>query len=139
VNKIILIVSVVLVILAAGYFVYNIYQAPTYKAVSPITTNNVPAVPATTKQPAQQAAPQLSALISIKDFAFNPATLNIKVGTVVTWTNNDPMPHQIKSVYFNSAALNNSQSFQFTFSNAGEYDYSCAIHPSMKGKIIVTE
>ena len=80
-----------------------------------------------------------NASVSIKNFAFNPTPLNIKEGTTVTWTNNDPVPHQIKSSTFNSAALTNGQTFSFTFSTAGTYDYSCAIHPSMLGKIIVTK
>lgn len=89
------------------------------------------------QQPVQ---PQnLTASVSIQNFAFNPTPLNIKVGTTVTWTNNDPMPHQIKSDTFNSSALTNGQSFSFTFSTAGQYSYSCAIHPSMHGQIVVTQ
>ena len=76
-------------------------------------------------------------MISIKNFAFSPATLTIKKGATVTWTNSDSAPHQIKSATFNSAALNQGQSFSFTFNTAGTFDYSCAIHPSMLGKIIV--
>jgi plastocyanin len=49
------------------------------------------------------------------------------------------MPHQIKSATFNSSPLSQGQTFQFTFSSVGSYDYSCAIHPSMLGKIIVTQ
>ena len=75
--------------------------------------------------------------ISIHNFAFNPATLTVKKGTTVTWTNDDPMPHQIKSVSFNSDALSTGQTFSFTFNDAGSFDYSCAIHPSMTGQIIV--
>jgi plastocyanin len=77
--------------------------------------------------------------VSIKNFAFNPATLTIKPRTTVTWTNNDSAAHQIKSNTFNSAVLNPGESFSFTFFNAGQYNYSCAIHPSMLGKIIVTQ
>lgn len=81
----------------------------------------------------------LTASVSIKNFAFNPASLTVKVGTTVTWVNNDSTPHQIKSGTFNSNIMSNGQTFQFTFSSAGEYNYSCAIHPSMQGKIVVTQ
>ncbi len=81
----------------------------------------------------------LSASVSIQNFAFNPTPLNIKAGTTVTWTNNDSVPHQIKADTFNSAALTNGQTFSFTFSVAGTYNYSCAIHPSMHGQIVVTQ
>ncbi len=75
--------------------------------------------------------------ISIKNFSFDPAVLNINKGATVIWTNNDPVPHQIKSATFNSDILSNSQTFSFTFNDVGSFDYSCAIHPSMTGQIIV--
>lgn len=75
--------------------------------------------------------------VSIKNFAFNPAELAVKLGDTVTWTNDDSAPHQIKSTSFNSAVLSTGQSYSFTFTQAGTFDYSCAIHPSMAGKIIV--
>ena len=80
--------------------------------------------------------------IAIKNFAFSPAALTIKTGTTVTWTNQDGAPHQISSdpgapVAFNSESLANGASYQFTFTQAGTYDYHCTIHPAMKGTIIV--
>jgi plastocyanin len=79
--------------------------------------------------------PQAS--VTISNFAFNPATLTISKGTTVTWTNQDSTQHTIKSSSFNSQTLNKGGTFEFKFDNAGTYDYSCGIHPSMKGKIIV--
>jgi plastocyanin len=78
-----------------------------------------------------------SASIDIQNFAFNPATLKIKQGTTVVWTNNDSVPHQIKSDAFNSDRLSQGQSFSFTFKTAGRFDYICAIHTTMAGTIIV--
>lgn len=122
-NKIILvlIIIIVLLILGGAYFM----SQPTNKQT-------------TTQQPAQQPT-NLNANVSIKSFAFNPTPLTIKAGTTVTWTNNDPMPHQIKSSEFNSSVLSAGDTFSFTFSDVGQYDYSCAIHPSMKGQIIITQ
>lgn len=82
-------------------------------------------------------AESTSQAVGIRNFAFDPATLTVKKGTTVTWTNQDSVPHQIKSGSFNSAALGNGQSFSFTFDETGTFDYSCAIHPSMLGRIIV--
>jgi plastocyanin len=117
-NKIFLawVAVVTLIIVAVGYFLYM------------------------GNQNQQQSQPEsLNNEIKIENFAFNPASLEIKVGAIVTWTNNDSSPHQIKSDNFNSSVLNKGEKYQFTFSEAGEYDYSCAIHTSMKGKIIVTK
>jgi plastocyanin len=102
------------------------------KSKLPSTTNII-----VSQQPVN--TQKLTASVSIKNFAFNPKPLNIKVGTTVTWTNNDPMAHQIKSATFNSSPLSNGQTFSFTFSTAGTYNYSCAIHPSMLGKIVVSQ
>jgi len=86
--------------------------------------------------PTSESATGLNA-INIQNFSFNPSTLTIKKGVTVIWTNNDSAPHQIKSSALNSNELVNGQSFSFTFTNSGTFEYSCAIHPSMTGKIIV--
>ena len=100
----------------------NLYGTPT-----PNNTGTVPTVGQTTT----------SNSINIANFAFDPATLTVAKGTTVTWTNSDTATHQIKSDTFNSAALATGQSFSFTFNTVGSFAYSCAIHPSMTGTIIV--
>jgi len=78
--------------------------------------------------------------IMIKNFAFNPSTLTVKVGTTVTWTNEDSTPHQLISDSGNeisSQSLSNGQTYSHAFNTAGTFDYHCSIHPTMKGKIIV--
>jgi plastocyanin len=78
--------------------------------------------------------------VFIAGFAFNPATLQVKVGTTVTWTNNEPAPHTITSADFvGSGTLTEGQTFSYTFTQAGDYEYFCGIHPSMRGEIQVTE
>ena len=75
--------------------------------------------------------------VTIKNFSFSPGTLTVKVGTTVAWVNEDSAAHTIKSDTFSSGELSNGQKFEFRFEKAGSFDYSCGIHPSMKGKIIV--
>jgi plastocyanin len=92
------------------------------------------------KQSPSQPQPQMKVeanAVTIQNFAFNPATLTVKQGTKVTWTNQDTMIHKIKSATFNSPDLNQGDKFEFTFDNPGSFDYSCSIHPSMTGKIVV--
>lgn len=87
---------------------------------------------------AQQPQTQVKAnTITIQNFTFNPSTLTVKQGTKVTWTNQDSATHKIKSDTFNSSDLNQGDKFEFTFNNKGSFDYSCSIHPSMTGKIVV--
>ena len=79
-----------------------------------------------------------AAAITIKDFAFSPANLTVKSGTIVTWTNEDSMSHLISSHgNFESNTLNKGASYNYTFKTIGTYPYICTIHPSMKGTIVV--
>lgn len=156
---IVLLVLVILVIVGLGTFLY--YQSLN-KSVKPIVTNqnlNSPTIInmnqninkdiglPTVTTPAMQGTPVIntnSSLpdyqpvnISISNFAFRPQNQTVKIGTTVTWTNDDPAPHQIAGSNFGSQPLNTGDSFSFTFTKAGTYDYHCAIHPSMTGQIIV--
>lgn len=78
-------------------------------------------------------------MVTIQNFAFNPATTTVKAGTKVTWTNEDSTTHHVVSDngVFDSGALNNGQSYSFTFNKTGSYPYHCSIHPSMTGNIVV--
>lgn len=75
--------------------------------------------------------------VNIQDFAFSPATVTIKTGDAVKWTNSDSAPHTISASGFGSQNLNTGDSYSRTFAAAGTYDYICGIHPSMKGTVIV--
>ena len=74
----------------------------------------------------------------IEDFAFEQS-LTVPVGTTVRWTNRDSAPHRISSVdqVFSSATLNEGDSFEFAFEEAGTHDYICTIHPEMTGTVTV--
>lgn len=77
--------------------------------------------------------------VNIVNFTFTPETLTVKVGTTVTWTNNDSTTHRPVSDtgVFDSGDLPPGAAFSFTFNNTGTYSYHCSIHPYMTGKVIV--
>lgn len=79
--------------------------------------------------------------VSIVDFAFDAQVIEIPVGTTVTWTNQDSAPHTTTANdgTWDSAVLEQGDSFSFTFDTAGTFDYICNIHPSMTGQVVVTE
>ncbi len=87
----------------------------------------------------QSPSPIAGNTITIKNFAFNPSTITIKVGENVTWINEDSASHQVKedAGLFESSTLGTGQSYTYIFTTAGTYNYICTIHPSMKGKVIV--
>ena len=79
--------------------------------------------------------------VKIDNFTFGPGTLTVPVGTTVTWTNKDDIPHTVVSTddpkTFKSKVLDTDEKFSFTFSKAGTYPYFCSIHPKMTGKVVV--
>jgi plastocyanin len=98
-----------------------------------------PAPSATTTPPASTGGGNS---ITLKNFAFDPPTLTVKTGTVVTWVNDDGATHTIVSdagspAAFSSDPLSPGAFYSFTFTQPGMYPYHCSIHPSMKGTILV--
>ena len=78
--------------------------------------------------------------VSIDNFTFTPKALTVKAGMSVTWTNHDDIPHGIASsdnAFKRSAALDTDDSYSFTFTAPGTYQYFCYIHPVMVGTIVV--
>jgi plastocyanin len=78
--------------------------------------------------------------VSIDNFSFGPQTLTVKAGTTVTWTNKDDIPHGIASsnnAFKKGPALDTDESFSFTFTTPGAYQYFCYLHPHMVGSIVV--
>ncbi len=74
-------------------------------------------------------------------YAFDPATLTIKKGTQVVWTNASDAPHTVTSdtSAFNTPnQITENQTFSFTFTTAGTFAYHCEIHTYMTATITVT-
>jgi plastocyanin len=80
-----------------------------------------------------------TAEVKIDNFVFGPAAMTVPVGTTVTWTNRDDIPHTVVSTekVFKSKVLDTDEKFSFTFTKPGEYPYFCSIHPKMTGKVVV--
>jgi plastocyanin len=86
---------------------------------------------------AQQTPP--AAEISIKNFKFLPPSLTVASGTAVTWVNNDEEPHNVVSPdrAFRSKAIDGGEKFTQVFDKPGTFKYLCAVHPQMRGEIVV--
>ncbi|MFI5219157.1 MAG: cupredoxin domain-containing protein [Bacteroidia bacterium] len=70
--------------------------------------------------------------------AFTPGTRTVTVNTTVTWTNKDGAAHTVTSSSFTgSGNIASGGTFNHTFTAAGTYDYHCALHSNMNGKVIV--
>ncbi len=86
-----------------------------------------------------QQPPNESAEVKIDNFSFSVQTLSVAVGTTVTWTNRDDIPHTVVAddKSFKSKVLDTDEKFSYKFNKAGTYPYFCSIHPKMTGKVIV--
>ncbi|MCR4274502.1 MAG: cupredoxin domain-containing protein [Candidatus Campbellbacteria bacterium] len=83
-----------------------------------------------------------TASVAIENFAFSPKTVTVKKGTSVTWTNKDSAPHTVSVVGGagpSSVSLATGATFSFTFDTVGVFQYTCSLHPSMQGTVVVTE
>ena len=79
---------------------------------------------------------------------FDPENVKTTVGSLVTWMNDDSLPHTVTSGVvnnnspaadgkFDSGIMNQGDSYPFVFDEVGEYPYYCMIHPWMTGRVIV--
>jgi plastocyanin len=85
------------------------------------------------------AVPANATGVEIKDFAFNPANVTVKVGTAVTWTNDDSVGHTVTTDNGSLASqeLQQGQTYSSTFTTAGTVSYFCAIHRFMTATVVV--
>jgi amicyanin len=111
--------------------------------VQPMTTS--PTSPQTTQLLTVATIPVLQTTTSvsdntirIKNLAFDPTGITVKMGSTVRWVNQDSVPHRIVFADgADSTVLAASQSWSRKFDQAGTYDYACTIHPTMQGTVIV--
>ena len=82
--------------------------------------------------------------VTLSNYMFSPATITVKAGTTVTWSNQDSVTHTVTSddsskVSFKSGNIKDGDNYTFTFDTAGTYTYHCTPHPYMHGTVIVTK
>lgn len=95
--------------------------------------------------------------VTLQTFRFEPGDIEVEAGTTVSWTNNDDILHTVTSGIgqeqgvpgvsqdkdakpdgmFDQEMDSVGSTFEFTFEKAGTFDYYCAIHPGMTGKVTV--
>jgi plastocyanin len=88
-----------------------------------------------------QAAGAQARTIAIGNFTFSPANIEVPVGTKLTWSNEDDVPHTIVStdggVPIKSPPLDTDQKYTAVFDKPGTYRYFCSLHPQMTGTVVV--
>jgi plastocyanin len=109
---------------------------------SEIQQKQSPARPKAAQENDPGAAPKgVPNQVVIDNFTFNPRTLTVAAGTKVTWVNHDDVPHTATSTrkprLIDSGTLDTDDKFEHVFKTPGTYEYFCAVHPHMTGRIIV--
>ncbi len=122
-------------------------EASVYTACGNIVTNlGAPeAAPTATATPEPTSTPSAQTVMSdIQNFTLE--NLTVTKGTMITWTQQDSVPHTTTSGepsnttdIWDSSTPSQGQSFSFTFDQAGTFKYFCTIHPSMQATVTVTE
>jgi len=141
---IVLLTCIVLLIVLSGCSQPQSAQAqptpsPTVTIARPTTTQPITAW---TPQP-QTPTPSVSDnTISIASMAFNPPSMTVKKGSIVRWVNNDAVAHTVvftkqSGLACGTGIMSSAQSCSVKFDEPGTYTYTCSIHPSMQGTIIV--
>lgn len=75
--------------------------------------------------------------VNIAGFAFGPGKISVAPGQAVNWTNTDDSPHQISVAGRKTNVMLRGQSAALKFDQAGNFDYICGLHPTMKGQVEV--
>jgi plastocyanin len=77
--------------------------------------------------------------VNIKGMKYDPASVTVKAGDTVTWTNADQRDHSVAAAdgSFSSGNIGPGATYSFVFHKAGKFEYSCSLHPRMKGVVIV--
>jgi plastocyanin len=111
--------AILLIVLISGALICGCISVPSSPKETSLATQirtRVPTLPTVT--------------VIIKARAFDPATITIKEGTTVTWINEDPMLHHVvhlpevtNAQLFDSGPLSSGQSFSYTFTEKGRYNY----------------
>lgn len=107
------------------------------------TSDEVPLDPDNSSTPSES----MTASVEIKSSSFTPASLTVKKGTTVTWTNKDSIGHNVVSDEDapeggppkTADLLGQGEVFSFTFNTVGTFGYHCVPHPFMQGTVEVVE
>ncbi len=115
-------------------------RQPAASAAAPTGNPPTPTTMAMTEPtPGPTETPVATTSVTIENFAFVPAVIQVAAGATVTWTNQDIEQHTVtaRDHSFTSDALATAQTFKHQFNQAGVAEYFCEIHPHMIGHVIV--
>jgi plastocyanin len=76
--------------------------------------------------------------VEMVDACFTPSILEVDPGTEVTFTNEDPIVHNVSAYEWGQLEdMMQGDSFTATFTEEGIYPFACSYHPAMTGAVVV--
>jgi plastocyanin len=137
----------------------NVTEAQTSTTTTTIASTTTTIKATTTLPPTTSTTTTTSSVVSlgrasvvIADHAFNPENITVRVGTIITWVNNDSSEHQIisdvgfagKSGGFSrqisdlkSSRMYKGSTYSYRFQRTGNFTYHCNIYPKLRGSVQV--
>jgi plastocyanin len=112
-------------------------QVPGPAPVPEPMPGHTPAQPAPAPDAAPAPARAMEVGVMMMGNAYAPGSLQVAPGGTVAWTNMDAVPHTVTGGPLQSSALNQGGVFSYRFDTPGTFAYYCAIHPDMKGAVVV--
>lgn len=114
----------------------QIWQVVTYVRQLP---NGIPQVAVPT--PASSTTTSDSVTVDISNSVYEQSKIKITPGTTVVWVNHDEDEHTVTSAteprVLNSGIVKQNETFEFTFTEAGTFNYVCEVHDWMEGTVTV--
>lgn len=144
-KTVVAIVIILLIVVGGGYALVkhnnsNKTPSPAYTSSSNTKTNN--STSSSSGRSSSNSATAASS-VTINNFAFSPASLTVKKGTTVTWTNKDSVAHTVvesdNQTGPSSDSLATGKAYSFAYNTVGTFKYHCSIHPDMTGTVTVTQ
>lgn len=96
------------------------------------------------KEPTKISIPEGAAIPEDGQIYYDPENIDVTIGTTIVWDNTDNTVHTVTSGLapeadgmFDSSIMSAGDIFEFTFTDAGTYDYYCTVHPWMVGTVNV--
>jgi plastocyanin len=130
-----LVTLVVVLWYSSALWYFNDYSVPLLgRASSASSTSSGPAYGA-------PAGGGKAVAVTMKDIRFKPAQVTAHVGQTITWTNRDPVDHNVTALSgasFKSSNFGASGSYSFRLTRPGRIAYVCTLHPGMAARVTVT-
>ena len=156
-KKTMVIVAILVVLLGMGAGLFIIKEknkAPVYKPAqviaNPTTPPNNTPTPGNPRldNPTEEYKEVISKnqkesgqqIVKINTNGFEPKTITVKVGSLVTWENMDSVSHKPKGTgggWGSVIDLATGKKYSQQFDTPGEFPYYCELYPEFKGTITV--